>query len=135
MVSGTVYVNSGMVSGAARRECSAGLLGRWPLERLPIRNEAEPPSQPAARRCRKVWFGSSSTFRASARNVRYASDRYRNGEPLKRRRANGNNFSNQFPQIVAVLTVLPVRSCLIDGEAVVCNETGLTVFDLIARMS
>jgi len=34
----------------------------------------------------------------------------KNGEPLKRRRANGNNFSNRFPQIVAALTVLPVRS-------------------------
>jgi ATP-dependent DNA ligase len=45
----------------------------------------------------------------------------KNGEPLKRRRANGNNFSNRFPQIVAALTVLSVRSCLIDGEAVVCN--------------
>ena len=46
-----------------------------------------------------------------------------NGEALKRRRANGNNFSNQSPQIVVVLTVLPVRSCLIDGEAVVCRGT------------
>ena len=27
--------------------------------------------------------------------------------------------------------MLPVRSCLIDGEAVVCNESGLAVFDLI----
>jgi bifunctional non-homologous end joining protein LigD len=55
----------------------------------------------------------------------------KNGEPRKRRRANGYNFSNRFPQIVAALTVLPVRSCLIDGEAVVCNEKGLAVFDLI----
>jgi bifunctional non-homologous end joining protein LigD len=43
----------------------------------------------------------------------------------------GNDFSRRFPQIVAALTVLPVRSCLIDGEAVVCNESGLAVFDLI----
>ena len=43
----------------------------------------------------------------------------------------GNDFSSRFPQIVAALTVLPVRSCLIDGEAVVCNESGLAVFDLI----
>ena len=42
-----------------------------------------------------------------------------------------NNFSNRFPQIVAALTVLPVRSCLIDDEAVVCDENGLAVFDLI----
>ena len=34
----------------------------------------------------------------------------------------GNDFLRRFPQIVAALTVLPVRSCLIDGEAVVCNE-------------
>jgi bifunctional non-homologous end joining protein LigD len=27
--------------------------------------------------------------------------------------------------------VLPVHSCLIDGEAVVCKESGLAVFDLI----
>ena len=52
----------------------------------------------------------------------------KNGEPLKRRRANGNDFSRRFPQIVAALTVLSVRSCLIDGEAVVCNESGLAVF-------
>jgi bifunctional non-homologous end joining protein LigD len=41
------------------------------------------------------------------------------------------NFANRFPQIVAALTVLPVRSCLIDGEAVVCDDSGLAVFDLI----
>jgi bifunctional non-homologous end joining protein LigD len=28
----------------------------------------------------------------------------------------GTNFSNRFPQIVAAVTVLPVRSCLLDGE-------------------
>jgi hypothetical protein len=33
----------------------------------------------------------------------------KNGEPLKRRRANGNNFPNRFPQIVAALRELPVR--------------------------
>jgi bifunctional non-homologous end joining protein LigD len=43
----------------------------------------------------------------------------------------GTNFASRFPQIVAAVTVLPVTSCLIDGEAVVCDETGLAVFDLI----
>jgi bifunctional non-homologous end joining protein LigD len=43
----------------------------------------------------------------------------------------GTNFSNRFPQIVAAVTLLPVRSCLLDGEAVVCDENGLAVFDLI----
>ena len=43
----------------------------------------------------------------------------------------GNNFASRFPQIVAAVTLLPVRSCLIDGEAIVCNGDGLAVFDLI----
>jgi hypothetical protein len=33
----------------------------------------------------------------------------------------------------AVLTVLPVRSCLIDGEAVVCNESGRAMSELIRQ--
>src|SRR5690348_10085115 len=41
------------------------------------------------------------------------------------------DFSNWFPQIVATLMALPVRSCFIDGEAVVCDENGLAVFDQI----
>ena len=43
----------------------------------------------------------------------------------------GTNFSSRFPQIVAAVTLLPVQSCLIDGEAIVCNGDGLAVFDLI----
>jgi bifunctional non-homologous end joining protein LigD len=35
------------------------------------------------------------------------------------------------PQIVAAVTALPVSSCLIDGEAIVCGEKGLAVFDLL----
>jgi bifunctional non-homologous end joining protein LigD len=43
----------------------------------------------------------------------------------------GNNFSNRFPQIVAAVSALPARSCLIDGEAIVTDHKGLAVFDLI----
>jgi bifunctional non-homologous end joining protein LigD len=32
---------------------------------------------------------------------------------------------------VAAVVALPVRSCLIDGEAIVSNEAGLAVFDLL----
>jgi bifunctional non-homologous end joining protein LigD len=31
------------------------------------------------------------------------------------------------------VAALPVRSCLIDGEAIVCDENGLAVFELIRR--
>jgi len=43
----------------------------------------------------------------------------------------GNDFSDRFPFIATAVGKLPVRSCLIDGEAIVCDENGLAVFDLI----
>jgi len=36
-----------------------------------------------------------------------------------------------FPLAVAAIEALPVRSCVIDGEAIVCGDDGLAVFDLI----
>jgi len=45
----------------------------------------------------------------------------------------GNDFSARFPFIAIAVRELPVRSCLIDGEAVVCDEDGLAVFDLVRR--
>ena len=42
-------------------------------------------------------------------------------------------FSGRFPFIAMVVGKLPVRSCLIDGEAIVCDENGLAVFELIRR--
>jgi bifunctional non-homologous end joining protein LigD len=45
----------------------------------------------------------------------------------------GNDFSRRFPFIAMAVGKLPVRSCLIDGEAIVCNEHGLAVFELIRR--
>jgi ATP-dependent DNA ligase len=43
----------------------------------------------------------------------------------------GNDFSSRFPFIAMAMDELPVRSCLIDGEAIVTNSDGLAVFDLI----
>src|SRR5690348_601862 len=47
----------------------------------------------------------------------------------------GNDFSGRFPFIAMAVARLPVRSCLIDGEAIVCDENGLAVFELIRRHS
>jgi bifunctional non-homologous end joining protein LigD len=46
---------------------------------------------------------------------------------------NGNDFTHRFPFIEMAIKSLPVRSCLIDGEAIVCDENGLAVFELIRR--
>jgi bifunctional non-homologous end joining protein LigD len=46
---------------------------------------------------------------------------------------NGHDFSARFPAAAAAVSALPVRSCVIDGEAIVCDETGLAVFELIRR--
>src|SRR5215472_8585178 len=43
----------------------------------------------------------------------------------------GDDFSSRFPFIAMDISKLPVRSCLIDGEAIVCDENGLAVFDLL----
>jgi bifunctional non-homologous end joining protein LigD len=45
----------------------------------------------------------------------------------------GNDFSSRFPFIAMAVGNLPVRSCLIDGEAIVCDDNGPAVFDLIRR--
>jgi bifunctional non-homologous end joining protein LigD len=45
----------------------------------------------------------------------------------------GNDFSSRFPFIAMAVSKLAVSSCLIDGEAIVCDENGLAVFELIRR--
>ena len=44
---------------------------------------------------------------------------------------NANDFTSRFPFIEMAVKALPVRSCLIDGEAIVCDMDGLAVFELI----
>ena len=46
---------------------------------------------------------------------------------------NGNDFTRRFPLAAAAVSARPARSCLLDGEAIVCDESGLAVFDLIRR--
>ena len=42
---------------------------------------------------------------------------------------NGHDWAPRYPLIVAAMGRLKVRSCLIDGEAVACDENGLAVFE------
>jgi ATP-dependent DNA ligase len=41
---------------------------------------------------------------------------------------NGYDWSPRYPAIVEAVNHLKVRSCLLDGEAVACNDQGLAVF-------
>jgi bifunctional non-homologous end joining protein LigD len=43
----------------------------------------------------------------------------------------GNDFTARFPLAVDAVTRLPAHSFLLDGEAIVTNDRGLAVFDLI----
>ena len=40
----------------------------------------------------------------------------------------------RFPKMVEAIASLPVRSCVIDGEAIVVDERGLSVFDARYRL-
>jgi bifunctional non-homologous end joining protein LigD len=44
---------------------------------------------------------------------------------------NGYNLAARFPRIAEAVANLPVRSCFVDGEAIVVDTNGLSVFDLI----
>jgi ATP-dependent DNA ligase len=43
---------------------------------------------------------------------------------------NGNDWSARFPLVVEAVNHLKVRSCLIDGEVVCCNERGMAAFQM-----
>ena len=45
----------------------------------------------------------------------------------------GNDWTTRFPLIVKAVNHLKVRSCLIDGEAVCCDERGLAIFSKLRR--
>src|ERR1700749_954320 len=44
---------------------------------------------------------------------------------------NGHNFADRYPLIMDAIARLPVQTCIIDGEAVVVDQSGLSVFDLL----
>jgi bifunctional non-homologous end joining protein LigD len=56
---------------------------------------------------------------------------HRGGRNTRLFSRNGHNFADRFPLIAEAIEALPIRSCVVDGEAVVCGDGGLAVFDLI----
>jgi ATP-dependent DNA ligase len=43
----------------------------------------------------------------------------------------GNNWAGRYPLVVEAVKHLKVRSCLINGEVVCCDEKGLATFQLL----
>jgi bifunctional non-homologous end joining protein LigD len=43
----------------------------------------------------------------------------------------GHDWSNRYPLVVEAVNLLNVRSCLIDGEVVCCDEKGVAAFQLL----
>ncbi len=62
---------------------------------------------------------------------RILAERDAKGVTLHTRR--GYDFADRFPLAAAAVAKLPVESCLIDGEAIVCDANGLAVFDPLRR--
>ena len=45
----------------------------------------------------------------------------------------GNDWTERYPLVVEAVNHLKVRSCLIDGEVVCCDDRGLAVFQALRR--
>ena len=45
----------------------------------------------------------------------------------------GNDWTTRYPLVVEAMNHLKVRSCLIDGEVVCCDERGLAIFSTLRR--
>lgn len=43
----------------------------------------------------------------------------------------GFDLAQRFPLAMAAIAALPARSCIVDSEAIACDATGLSVFDLL----
>ena len=56
---------------------------------------------------------------------------HRDGDRVRLITRNGYDFVDRFPLVVEAIAGLPVRSCVLDGEAIAVNNAGLSVFDLI----
>jgi|SRR5215470_9609153 len=55
----------------------------------------------------------------------------RDGERVRLYSRPGNDLTYRFPLIVETVARLRPRSCIIDGEAVACDDDGMTNFDRV----
>ena len=55
----------------------------------------------------------------------------KDGGRIKLITRNGYDFADRYRLIVDAVASLPVDSCIIDGEAIVVDQSGLSIFDLL----
>src|SRR5215468_1819613 len=55
----------------------------------------------------------------------------KNGAQVRLYSHPGNDLTHRFPLIAETLARLRSRSCIIDGEAVACDDNGVASFDLV----
>jgi bifunctional non-homologous end joining protein LigD len=55
----------------------------------------------------------------------------RDGPKVRLISRNGHDLTYRFPLAAAAVAALPVHSCSIDGEAIVCDGKGLAIFQFI----
>ena len=60
---------------------------------------------------------------------------HRRGRSIRLVTRNGYDFADRFPLVTAAIEELPVKSCIIDGEAIVCDETMISVVATDAIMN
>jgi bifunctional non-homologous end joining protein LigD len=54
----------------------------------------------------------------------------RDGRKVRLTSRKGKDLTYRFPLVAQAIAALPVHSCLIDGEAIVSDASGLAVFSL-----
>ena len=55
----------------------------------------------------------------------------KDGDGIRLVTRNDYDFADRYPLIVDAIASLPVKTCIIDGEAIVVDQNGLSIFDLL----
>ena len=55
----------------------------------------------------------------------------KDGDQVKLITRNGYDFASLYAPTVDAIASLPVETCIIDGEAIVVDQNGLAIFDLL----
>jgi bifunctional non-homologous end joining protein LigD len=84
--------------------------------------------------CLPRWANTPPTGHGWVHEIKHDGFRImarRDGDRVRLFTRNGYDFTARYPKILAAVESLSVENCLIDGEAVVVDEHGLSVFEIL----